>query len=86
MSALFQDQDGNPAGFDDLTAWAERFGTNFPFVLDPNYSFGAYASAETAPLNLVFDASTMVLLERFIGDQPGALWPFVEGELARRQR
>jgi hypothetical protein len=86
LSALFQDQSGDPAGIDDLVAWADTFGTNFPFVLDPSYSFGAYASAETAPLNLIFDARSMTLLERFIGDQPGALWPFVEAELSRRQR
>ncbi|HYO93268.1 MAG TPA: hypothetical protein VER33_02100 [Polyangiaceae bacterium] len=84
VSALFEDSNRNPAEFDDLSVWVESFDTNFPIVLDPSYSFGLYASAETAPLNLVVDPRNMTILKKVIGDQPAVLWPFVEAELSRR--
>jgi hypothetical protein len=52
-------------------------------VLDPSYSFGAHASAETAPLNLVIDARTMTLIAKYVGDQSAVMWPTIEGALTR---
>jgi hypothetical protein len=63
----------------------ETFDTNFPMALDPSYSFGLYASAETAPLNLILDPRTMTILRKFIGDQSAVIWPYVEAELDRRR-
>jgi hypothetical protein len=83
MTAVFQDERYEPADFSDLTAWIQAFGTSFPIVLDPGYSFGLYASAETAPLNLVVDPRTMTILEKFVGDQPAVMWPYIEAALAR---
>lgn len=85
LSALFQDQERNPASVDDLGRWTDAFSSNFPMVLDPNYSFGQYASAETAPLNLVVDTRTMTLVAKFIGDQSAVIWPTIEGALARAE-
>jgi hypothetical protein len=85
VSALFQDAKRNPATTDDLLAWIETFEPNFPMVLDPDYQLGAYASAETAPLNLVIDARNMQILQKFIGDQASVLWPYLENELAERR-
>jgi hypothetical protein len=65
-----------------LKVWIDTFRTNFPIVLDPGYSFGLYASAETAPLNLVVDPKTMTILEKFVGDQPAVMWPFIEARLS----
>ena len=81
LSALFQDRDRKPATLGDLALWVETYATDFPMVLDPDYSFGAYASAETAPLNLVIDARSMTIREKFIGDQPAVMWPYVEALL-----
>ncbi len=78
LSALFQDAKRDPATTDDLLAWIETFEPNFPMVLDPDYQLGAYASAETAPLNLVIDARNMQILQKFIGDQASVLWPYLE--------
>lgn len=86
FSALFQDQERNPATVEDLALWTEVFSSNFPMVLDPNYRFGLYASAETAPLNLVIDARTMTLLAKYVGDQSGVMWPYIEAALARESR
>lgn len=85
LSALFQDAKRNPATTDDLVAWIETFDPSFPMVLDPDYQLGAYASAETAPLNLVIDARNMQILQKFIGDQASVLWPYLEKELADRR-
>ena len=82
MTAIFQDERNEPAEFDDLKVWVDTFRTNFPIVLDPGYSFGLYASAETAPLNLVVDPKTMTILEKFVGDQPAVMWPFIEARLS----
>jgi hypothetical protein len=82
MTAVFQDERYEPADLSDLTAWVDTFQTNFPIVLDPGYSFGRYASAETAPLNLVVDPKTMTILEKFVGDQPAVMWPYIEALLA----
>lgn len=86
VSALFQDAASNPAAADDLLVWTRQFETNFPMVLDPEFQLGRYASAETAPLNLIVDTRTMQILERFIGDQEAVLWPYIERELDQRGR
>jgi len=85
LSALFQDAERHPAVTDDLVVWVETFEPNFPMVLDPDYQLGIFASAETAPLNLVVDARTMRIVEKFIGDQSTVLWPFIENELSTRE-
>jgi hypothetical protein len=85
LSALFQDQRGDPADFDDLRAWIQTFDVPFPMVLDPDYQLGVYASAETAPLNLLIDARTMRIVEKFVGDQREVLWSLVGDELSRRE-
>ncbi len=85
MSALFQNAAGKPAALSDLETWVETFYVPFPMVLDPDYQVGSYASAETAPLNLVIDARTMRILDKFIGNQSQDLWQLIEGELARRE-
>jgi hypothetical protein len=81
VTAVFQDERYEPADFSDLKVWIETFRTNFPIVLDPGYSFGLYASAESAPLNLVVDPKTMTILDKFVGDQPAVMWPYIESLL-----
>jgi hypothetical protein len=85
LGALFQDERAEPADLSDLTAWVETFEVPFPMALDPAYQLGVYASAETAPLNLVIDARTMRILQKYVGDQSSLLWPYVEEELGRRE-
>jgi hypothetical protein len=85
LGAVFQDRQGDPATLADLTLWVETFGTTFPMVLDPDYQLGAYAPAASAPLNLLIDARTMRIVEKFVGDQGNALWEPIEKELDRRE-
>ncbi len=83
VSALFQAQDRSPASISDFATWTRVFETNFPMLLDPDYTFGRYASADTAPLNLLVDARDMRILEKYIGDQAELLWSYVDARLAR---
>jgi hypothetical protein len=85
LSALFQNNAGDPADLNDMKQWVEAFHTNFPMVLDPDYQLGTYGQASKAPLNLVIDARTMQIVEKFVGDQGSVLWPLIEDELARRE-
>ncbi|HEX6767575.1 MAG TPA: hypothetical protein VF103_18880, partial [Polyangiaceae bacterium] len=85
LSALFQNRDGKPADLGDLALWVETFETPFPMALDPDYQLGDYATADSAPLNLLIDARTMRIIEKFTGDQSTVLWPLVEAELDARE-
>jgi hypothetical protein len=84
VSALFQDNAGGPATVDDLKQWVEAFDVKFPMVLDPDYQLGIYASADTAPLNLLIDARSMQIMQKFVGDQESVIWPLIENELDQR--
>ena len=83
VSTLFQDAARNPATLRDLSTWVETFSSDYAMLLDPDYQLGTYASAETAPLNLVVRARTMKIEKKLLGDQPTILWPFIDDALAR---
>jgi hypothetical protein len=51
-------------------------------LLDPDYQLGSFASAETAPLNLVIDARRMTIEKKLLGDQASVLWPFIDAALS----
>jgi hypothetical protein len=83
LSTLFQDQSSQPADVSDLVAWTTNFEVDFPMALDPEYQMGVYASAATAPLNLIIDASNMKILRSFLGGEEQTIWPYIDGELAK---
>lgn len=83
LSTLFQDARRDPATLRDLSTWVETFSSDYAMVLDPDYQLGGFASAETAPLNLVIDARTMKIEKKLLGDQATVLWPFIDASLAQ---
>lgn len=83
VSTLFEDAAENPATIRDLSTWVETFASDYAMLLDPDYQLGAYARAETAPLNLVVDAKTMKIEKKLLGDQPTILWPLIDAALAQ---
>jgi hypothetical protein len=83
LSTLFQDARRDPATFRDLDTWVQTFSSDYAMVLDPDYQLGGFASAETAPLNLVVDARTMKIEKKLLGDQAAVLWPFIDASLAK---
>lgn len=85
LSLVFQDAQSQPASEADLAAWAKKFETRFPLARDPEYQMGRYAASDTAPLNLLVDATTMVIVEKYLGDQAAVIWPRIDAELAKRR-
>jgi hypothetical protein len=83
LSTLFQDAMRDPATVQDLATWVETFSSDYAMALDPDYQLGAFASADTAPLNLVVDARTMTIEKKLLGDQATVLWPFIDASLAQ---
>jgi len=83
VGTLFQDAARNPATVRDLGTWVDTFHSNYAMALDPDYQMGSYASAETAPLNLVVDARTMKIEKKLLGDQASVLWPFIDAALSQ---
>ena len=83
VSTLFQDAKRDPATLRDLSNWVETFSSDYAMVLDPDYQLGVFASAETAPLNLVVDARTMKIEKKLLGDQATVLWPFIDASLGQ---
>jgi hypothetical protein len=84
LSTLFQDAERNPASLEDVERWIAKFGTNFPMVADPDLALGAYASPDSAPLNMLVDPRSMKILRKYVGDQGSVMWPYIESELAAR--
>jgi hypothetical protein len=84
VSTLFQDAARKPADLADVERWIDSFGTNFPMVADPELVLGAYASPDSAPLNMLVDPRSMKILRKYVGDQGAVMWPYIESELARR--
>jgi hypothetical protein len=82
VSTLFQDARRNPASERDLRTWVDTFSSNYAMLLDADYQLGAFASAETAPLNLVVDARTMRIEKKLLGDQASVLWPLIDAALS----
>jgi len=82
IGTLFEDINHDPATIKDLSNWVETFSSDYAMVLDPDYQLGAYASADTAPLNMVVNARTMKIEKKLLGDQPTVLWPFIDASLA----
>ncbi len=81
VSTLFQDAKRDPASAQDLATWVETFKSNYAMLLDPDYQLGAYAPADTAPLNLVVNARTMKIEKKLLGDQESILWPYIDESL-----
>jgi hypothetical protein len=83
LSTLFQDAHRDPATLSDLSTWVKVYSSDYAMVLDPDYQLGAFASAETAPLNLIVDARTMKIEKKLLGDQATVIWPFIDASLAQ---
>jgi hypothetical protein len=84
LSTLFQDAERDPASLEDVERWIAKFGTNFPMVADPDLALGAYASPDSAPLNMLVDPRSMKILRKYVGDQGSVMWPYIEAELDAR--
>jgi hypothetical protein len=84
VGTLFQDAQRNAASLEDVERWIASFHTNFPMVADPELQLAAYASPDSAPLNMLVDPRSMKILRKYVGDQGAVMWPYIESELKAR--
>ena len=84
VSTLFQDAHRNPASISDVERWIANFHTDFPMVADPDLLLGAYASPDSAPLNMLVDPRSMKILRKYVGDQSSEMWTYVDAQLGAR--
>lgn len=85
LSLLFEDASNNPADVNNLVTWTQTFETAFPMALDPEYQMKTFQPNKAlAPFNMVIDCRTMTILETYVGDQAGTMWPFITAELDKR--
>jgi hypothetical protein len=84
LGTLFENAGRDPASLADLDRWVANFHSNFPMVADPHLYLEDYASADSAPLNMLVDPRSMQILRKYVGDQGTVMWPYIESELAQR--
>ena len=84
LGTLFENAARDAASLSDLDRWIANFHSNFPMVADPHLYLEDYASADSAPLNMLVDPRSMQILRKYVGDQGTVMWPYIESELARR--
>jgi hypothetical protein len=81
FGSLFQDGQFNPATDAHAVTWARTFDVNFPFGVDTSFEFGAFASADVQPLNMVVDTRTMRILLK--AQDVESAWELIDATLSR---
>lgn len=67
---------GVAATLNHLDSWTNNFDTDWPAVIDPNYTIGALFKANAFPVNILIDTSTMKVAQAIAGlpDEDGPLF------------
>jgi hypothetical protein len=69
LTAVFQDDQYNPAQFNDLKLWTSTYKLGYPVVLDPAPpKLGVFFNLDAAPFNMVLDLTTMKILFKVAGE------------------
>jgi thiol-disulfide isomerase/thioredoxin len=71
LTAVFQDQNGNPADNAFAKTWAETFELSTPTLIDTAFQTGQYFDVNTMPANMFVDAETLEILEIATGAETG---------------
>lgn len=71
LTAVFQDQNGEPAGTAFARTWAETFALSTPTLIDTSFQTGRYFDVNTMPANMFVDAETREILEIATGAETG---------------
>ncbi len=67
MTAIFENEDSEPAELSDIEYWGERFELAYPLVLDPGLSLGVFFDKSASPFNMIIDLRTMEIMEAEAG-------------------
>jgi thiol-disulfide isomerase/thioredoxin len=71
LTAVFQDQNGDPAEVEFVRTWAETFALTVPVLIDTSFQTGTYFDAGTMPANMFVDAETLEILKIATGAGTG---------------
>jgi thiol-disulfide isomerase/thioredoxin len=63
LTAVFQDQNGDPADREFVKTWVDTFGLAVPVLIDESFQLGAYVDVHVMPTNIFADAETGEILE-----------------------
>lgn len=72
LTAVFQDQHGDPADETFTRVWAETFALTFPVLIDTEFQTDTYFDDNVMPANMFVDAETSEILLVATGAEPGA--------------
>jgi len=72
LSALLQDQNGDPCDEAFVRLWAETFSLPIPVLIDMEFQTRIYFDAMTMPANMLIDAETHQILLNATGAATGA--------------
>ncbi|HWM87517.1 MAG TPA: TlpA disulfide reductase family protein [Kofleriaceae bacterium] len=71
LTAVFQDQNGDPADAEFVKAWVDNFDLALPALIDESFQMGAYVDVNVMPVNVFVDAETREILEVAQGAETG---------------
>ncbi|GAB4509359.1 MAG: hypothetical protein Tsb0020_25840 [Haliangiales bacterium] len=72
LTALFQDQNGDPCDEEFARLWAETFNLSIPMLIDSDFQTSIYFDAMTMPANLLIDAETQQIVLVATGADTGS--------------
>lgn len=72
LTAVFQDQNGDPADTEFARTWCDSFQLSVPVLIDTEFQTSAYFAADTMPANMFVDAETREILQIATGAETGA--------------
>lgn len=71
VTAVFQDQNGDPAEREFVKTWVDAFVLTLPALIDTEFQTGAWFDANTMPANMFVDAETREILTIAHGTEVG---------------
>jgi len=71
LTAVFEDQNGDPADADFVRAWVDTFALSVPALIDTSFQLSDYVDINVMPVNLFVDAASREILEIAHGAETG---------------
>jgi thiol-disulfide isomerase/thioredoxin len=71
LTAVFQDQNGDPADAEFVRAWVDSFELTVPALIDSDFQTSVYFDVNTMPANMFVDAETREILQIATGAETG---------------
>ena len=62
ITAIFEDEETNPAQFVHIESWSKQYSLEYPVVLDPRLTLGVFFDQSASPFNMIIDTRTMKIV------------------------